>query len=106
MDLKSTLEKAPAGAPVVLLLHEPDLVDQTSLDPRVSLQLSGHTHGGQVRLLGRPPVLAPHLGKKYDQGLFRVNETWLYTNRGLGVISIPIRYNCPPEITLLTLTKA
>jgi predicted MPP superfamily phosphohydrolase len=105
-DLKLALENAPAGAPVVLLLHEPDLVNQTSLDPRISLQLSGHTHGGQVRLPGKPSFLTPHLGKKYDQGLFRVNQTWLYTNRGLGVISVPMRINCPPEITLLTLTKA
>lgn len=106
MDIQSALEKAPAGAPVVLLLHEPDLVDETSLDPRISLQLSGHTHGGQVRLAGKPLNFALHLGKKYNQGLFRVNETWLYTNRGLGVISVPVRYNCPPEVTLLTLTKA
>jgi predicted MPP superfamily phosphohydrolase len=105
-DLNLALLNAPAGAPVVLLLHEPDLVDQTSLDGRVSLQLSGHTHGGQVRVFGKPPLLKPHLGKKYDQGLFRVNNTWLYTNRGLGVISVPVRYNCPPEITLLTLMKA
>jgi predicted MPP superfamily phosphohydrolase len=105
-DLRQALENAPAGTPVVLLLHEPDLVNQTSLDPRITLQLSGHTHGGQVRLPGRPSFLTPHLGKLYDRGLFRVNETWLYTNRGLGVISIPFRYNCPPEVTLLTLTRA
>jgi uncharacterized protein len=105
-DLKRSLENAPTGVPVVLLLHEPDLVNQTSLDPRVALQLSGHTHGGQVRMPGKPPFFKPHLGEEYTQGLFRVNDTWLYTNRGLGVISVPVRYNCPPEITLLTLTRA
>jgi predicted MPP superfamily phosphohydrolase len=105
-DLNLALEQAPAGAPVVLLLHEPDLVNQTSLDPRVSLQLSGHTHGGQIRLPGKPPFISPHLGREYDKGLYRVNDTWLYVNRGLGVISIPFRYNCPPEITLLTLVSA
>ena len=105
-DLSLTLEKAPAGDPIVLLLHEPDLVNETSLDPRIALQLSGHTHGGQVIIPGRPPIFTPHLGKEYDQGLFRVNETWLYTNRGLGVISVPLRFNCPPEVTLLTLTSA
>ncbi len=105
-DLKQALEKASDRVPIVLLLHEPDLVDQTSLDPRIALQLSGHTHGGQVRLPGKPSMFTPYLGKKYDQGLFRINNTWLYTNRGLGVISVPFRYNCPPEITLLTLTKA
>ena len=105
-DLKQALEKAPDCGPVVLLLHEPDLVDETSQDPRIALQLSGHTHGGQVLVAGRPPIFTPTLGKKYSQGLFRVNDTWLYTNRGLGVISVPLRMNCPPEVTLLTLTRA
>jgi len=105
-DLNQTLEESPAGDPIVLLLHEPDLVNETSLDPRISLQLSGHTHGGQVLIPGKPPIFTPHLGKEYSQGLFRVNDTWLYTNRGLGVISVPLRFNCPPEVTLLTLTNA
>ena len=105
-DLGLSLENAPAGVPIVLLLHEPDLVNETSLDARISLQLSGHTHGGQVLLPGKPPIFTPHLGKEYSQGLFQVNDTWLYTNRGLGVISVPLRYNCPPEVTLLTLTSA
>jgi predicted MPP superfamily phosphohydrolase len=105
-DLGLTLEKAPSGDPIVLLLHEPDLVDEVSLDPRIALQLSGHTHGGQVLIPGQPPIFTPTLGKKYSQGLFRVNDTWLYTNRGLGVISVPLRMNCPPEVTLLTLTRA
>jgi uncharacterized protein len=105
-DLGLSLEKAPADVPVVLLLHEPDLVDETSRDRRIALQLSGHTHGGQVLVAGRPPIFTPTLGKKYSQGLFKVNDTWLYTNRGLGVISVPLRMNCPPEVTLLTLTRA
>jgi predicted MPP superfamily phosphohydrolase len=102
-DLNAALQKAPTGVPVVLLLHEPDLIDETSHDPRVSLQLSGHTHGGQVLIPGKPPFFKPYLGKKYHQGLFKVRNTWLYTNRGLGVISVPLRINCPPEITHLTL---
>jgi uncharacterized protein len=105
-DLSLAMEKAPSNIPTILLLHEPDLVDETSLDPRIALQLSGHTHGGQVLLAGRPPIFTPDLGKKYSQGLFKVNDTWLYTNRGLGVISVPLRFNCPPEVTLLTLTRA
>ena len=105
-DLNKAVEKAPSGIPIILLLHEPDLVDEISRDPRISLQLSGHTHGGQVLLPGQPPIFTPDLGKKYSQGLFRVNDTWLYTNRGLGVISVPLRLNCPPEVTLLTLTRA
>lgn len=105
-DLPQALEKAPPGAPVVLLLHEPDLADETSKDPRVSLQLSGHTHGGQVLVGCRPPFFHPYLGKKYWSGLYDVNGMALYTNRGLGTISVPFRINCPPEITQLILERA
>jgi predicted MPP superfamily phosphohydrolase len=90
----------------VLLLHEPDLADFVSRDGRVSLQLSGHTHGGQVRLPGIGAFILPYLGRKYDYGLYRVNQMWLYTNGGIGTISIPVRYNCPPEITEIILTSA
>ena len=102
-DLKLALDQAPAGAPVILLLHEPDLADDTLRDPRISLQLSGHTHGGQVIIPGRPPFFHPYLGKKYPAGLYKVQAAWLYTNRGLGCISVPLRINCPPEITQFTL---
>jgi predicted MPP superfamily phosphohydrolase len=101
-DLALALAQRPTGALTILLAHEPDLADQFSLDERVSLQLSGHSHGGQVRLplLGAPVL--PRLGKKYDQGLYRINEMWLYTNRGIGLVT-PVRINCPPEITEITL---
>lgn len=104
-DLSAALANWPADAPVVLLAHEPDLADAFALDGRISLQLSGHSHGGQVRLPGLGAPILPHLGKKYDRGLQRVSQTWLYTNRGLGVINPPIRVNCPPEITEITLVS-
>jgi hypothetical protein len=91
---------------VVLLMHEPDLADIYSQDPRISLQLSGHTHGGQIRIPGIGALVHPHLGKKYDFGLYNVNGMWLYTNRGIGCISEPIRLNCPPEISEFTLARA
>jgi predicted MPP superfamily phosphohydrolase len=87
-----------------LLSHEPDLADNYSQDKRVSLQLSGHTHGGQVRIPGKGAIALPAYGKKYKQGLYRVNEMWLYTNRGIGVIPPPVRINCRPEITHIQLT--
>lgn len=102
-DLDATLANAPAEAPVVLLYHEPDLADQVSLDGRVDLQLAGHTHGGQVRPPNRKPFFLPYLGKKYDYGLYQVNGMWLYTNPGIGLISVPYRFNCPPEVTEFTL---
>jgi uncharacterized protein len=104
-DLQTALDGSPADEPVVLLVHEPDLFDHYVQDPRVALQLSGHSHGGQVRITGRKPRILPHLGRKYEQGLYQINDAWLYTNRGLGYTSVPWRINCPPEITEITLTR-
>jgi predicted MPP superfamily phosphohydrolase len=104
-DLNLALRDLPPDIPTILLMHEPDFADTYSKDKRVSLQLSGHTHGGQVRIpiLGAPVL--PDYGKKYDSGLYRVNEMWLYTNRGIGVIGPPVRFNCRPEITEITLVE-
>jgi len=102
-DLKAALENAPLDDPVVLLYHEPDLADEVSRDGRVNLQLSGHSHGGQVRLPGFGALILPYLGRKYNYGLYQINQMWLYTNGGIGTISVPVRYNCPPEITELIL---
>jgi predicted MPP superfamily phosphohydrolase len=104
-DLEAALANRPKEALTILLAHEPDLADTFSLDGRVSLQLSGHSHGGQVRLPGLGALILPNMGKKYDQGLYKVNQTWLYTNRGIG-LTLPIRLNCPPEITEITLVRA
>jgi uncharacterized protein len=65
--------------------------------------LSGHTHGGQIRLPFLPPVHLPPLGKKYIEGHFQLGRTQLYVNRGIGTVDMPFRFNCPPEITVLTL---
>jgi len=102
-DLERTLRGIPGDAVVVLLAHEPDYADRVSADGRVDLQLSGHSHGGQVRLPWIGPLLLPHLARKYHAGLYRVRDMWLYVNRGVGLISPPVRLNCRPEITLLTL---
>lgn len=105
-DLDETLDGANSSEPVILLCHEPDLADRYSQDGRVDVQLSGHTHGGQIRLPGIGALVLPYLGRKYDIGLYRVNEMLLYTNRGLGVISEPVRFNCPPEISQFILQSA
>lgn len=105
-DLNRALESVNADEPVVLLCHEPDLADYFSRDERIDVQLSGHTHGGQIRIPGIGALILPYLGRKYDIGLYQVNDMLLYTNRGLGVISEPIRYNCPPEITQFILQPA
>lgn len=98
-----------SGEPIILLCHAPDYADTLLTSPAgraVSLILSGHTHGGQVRLPLIRPLLLPPLGKKYVQGLFRFGATQLYVNRGLGTVGFPVRFDCPPEITLHTLRKA
>ena len=92
--------------PVVLLCHGPDYVDtllRTVPGRSVSLMLSGHTHGGQIRLPLIGPLKLPIFGKKYVQGWFRFGNLQLHVNRGIGTVDLPFRLNCPPEITVLTL---
>ena len=104
-SLEQALEHTPPEAPVVLLYHEPDFADDMSRTDRVNLQLSGHSHGGQVRLplIGAP--FLPDFGRRYDQGLYQIEGMWLYVTRGIGVIDPPGRFNCRPEITQLTLLR-
>ena len=104
-DLDETLKPVPHSEPIVLLAHEPDFADTVASYP-VDLQLSGHTHGGQIRLPFLRPLFLPELGRKYLSGLYRIGNLQLYTNVGLGTINIPARLNCPPEITLLTIRQA
>jgi hypothetical protein len=101
-DLRAALAGTPDDECKLLLVHEPDYADHAASFP-VDLQLSGHSHGGQINLprYGRPVL--PYLGQKYPAGLYQVGQMSLYTNRGIGVISPPVRFNCPPEVTLLTL---
>jgi predicted MPP superfamily phosphohydrolase len=97
------LAKLPPEGAAILLAHEPDVADKTAAARRFDLQLSGHSHGGQIviPLLG-PPRLPP-LGRKYPTGLYKVGDMFLYTNRGLGMVSLPLRFFCRPEITVFTL---
>ncbi len=104
-DLTKTLHNIPASEAVILLAHEPDFADEACKFP-IDLQLSGHSHGGQVRIPLLPPLYLPELAKKYIWGSYRVGGLSLYTNAGLGTVNIPVRLNCPPEITLLTLRSS
>ena len=103
-DIDKTLAGIPPGEAVVLLAHEPDFASYAAEYP-VDLQLSGHSHGGQVRLplLGAP--FLPTMGRRFPMGLYHVGPLTLYTNVGIGTIRVPVRLNCPPEITLITLRK-
>ncbi len=95
--------------PVVLMCHAPDYVDRLLTQPAgqaVDLVLSGHTHGGQVRLPLVGAMVLPVLGRKYIEGLFRFGRLQLFVNRGLGTVGVPFRLDCPPEITVITLRTA
>jgi len=101
-DIDLSLQQIPKAEPVILLAHEPDYVRE-SAGKGVDLQLSGHSHGGQIRipLLGAPYL--PELGREFPMGSYQIRDTRLYTNVGLGTITIPFRFNCRAEITLFTL---
>jgi predicted MPP superfamily phosphohydrolase len=103
-DLRKTLRGVPTDEATILLAHEPDFADHAAGFP-VDLQLSGHSHGGQVRLPGFGALVLPEMAAKYPMGLYRVGELQVYTNVGLGVINPPVRFLCPPEVTFLTLSK-
>jgi predicted MPP superfamily phosphohydrolase len=107
-DLDAALAGIPQGEPVLLLVHEPDFADEAARAPHsIFLQLSGHSHGGQVNLplVGRPVL--PWLGRRYPAGLAKVPGSGLqvYTSRGVGLIAPPVRFNCRPEVALITLER-
>lgn len=102
VDPAATLARTPVDSVRIVLWHEPDRAIECAA-AGASLQLSGHTHGGQVVLpLIGPPVL-PSGGRKYPSGLYQVEEMPLYVTRGVGLLNPRIRWNCPPEVTLITL---
>jgi predicted MPP superfamily phosphohydrolase len=105
-DLEGALEEVPDSATVVLLAHEPDYADQVASDGRAALQLSGHSHGGQVWLPFIGPPVLPYLARKYPRGLYSVGGMSLYVNRGVGLIEPAVRFNCRPEVAILTLRAA
>lgn len=95
--------------PLILMCHEPDYADDLLAHPAgksIGLMLSGHTHGGQVRLPFVGALELPPGGRKYVEGLFRLGSMQLYVNRGIGTIGVPFRFACPPEITEITLRAA
>ena len=91
--------------PLILMAHEPDYADQV-VGSGVDLMLSGHTHGGQVRIPFMPPMHLPPAGEKYVEGHFSLQGLQLYVTRGIGTVGVPFRFLCPPEITLITLQPA
>ncbi len=103
-DLEEALQYVPEDAATILLAHEPDYADEVAATGRIGLQLSGHSHGGQVRIPGKGALILPYLGQNYDSGLYSVEGMHLYVNRGLGMVAPYVRLNCLPEVTHITLT--
>ena len=103
-NLNKALQGVPENETKIVAVHEPDFADETARHP-VDLQLSGHSHGGQVRIPGLGAPILPPLGTKYPIGLRQIGNLQLYTTRGIGVVSPPVRLNCPPEVTLITLVS-
>lgn len=101
-----SIEKSIANIPedhfIIMLAHEPDFADTVSQYP-IDLQLSGHSHGGQILIPFIGPIFKPDGAKNYLKGLQKVSNTMLYTSRGIGTTFLPIRFNCRPEITVFTL---
>jgi predicted MPP superfamily phosphohydrolase len=99
--LGDSLCDIPPGAPLLLLSHNPDIIVSPQL-PRVDLVLSGHTHGGQIKvpLWGPAHTQVEHVPRKWVSGLFRQGRTQVYITRGLGE-GIPLRFRARPQITLI-----
>ncbi|NET54212.1 MAG: metallophosphoesterase [Merismopedia sp. SIO2A8] len=104
--LDLVLEQLPQEGAAILLVHEPDFADKAALTNRFDLALSGHSHGGQVRIpFSGPPVLPKH-GQRYPVGQYQVGTMVQYTNRGIGMARPRVRFNSRPEITVITLKQA
>lgn len=105
-DLDIICRGLPQSGACILMVHEPDYVNQISQPSRFDLVLAGHTHGGQIVLPLSGPLFKPEMGKHFTSGFYQVGEMQLYVNRGLGQVSPHFRYNAPPEITLFRLHSA
>lgn len=98
-DLPGTLAQVTDDAPVILLAHEPDIFP--TVPGRVALTLSGHTHGGQVRLFGWSPVVPSRFGNRFAWGHVHEDGRDLVVTGGIGCSILPVRFGMPPEITLV-----
>ncbi|RYE47922.1 MAG: metallophosphoesterase [Hyphomicrobiales bacterium] len=103
-DLDGTLAQIPTGEPTLLLAHEPDIFP--GVPDRVSLTLSGHTHGGQISLFGWRPWAASLGSRRFPAGHYTIEGRELIVSRGLGCSVIPVRIGNWPEIVVLDLGKA
>jgi uncharacterized protein len=103
-DLAGMLGQVSDDAPVVMMAHEPDVfAEMGGLADRVSLTVSGHTHGGQISLMGYTPVVPSRYGARYAYGHIIESERHLVVSGGLGCSGLPLRFGAPPEVVLIEL---
>jgi predicted MPP superfamily phosphohydrolase len=102
-DLSAAMQYVPEAAAKLLLVHEPDYAGRAPAG--FVGQFSGHSHGGQVRIPLLPPLRVPE-AENYVYGLYRTPRHPLYVTAGVGTIGPPVRFRCPPEVALLTLSPA
>jgi predicted MPP superfamily phosphohydrolase len=108
LAIPASIRNAP-NEPIVLMCHAPDYADHLLTQPAgqaIDLMLSGHSHGGQIRFPLVGAMVLPPLARKYVKGWFQLGRLQLYVNRGIGTIGLPLRFDCPPEITSITLRRA
>ena len=105
-DLRAALAGVDEAVPRLLLSHNPDMAEMIPPDLRVDLLICGHTHGGQVRLPFGPPLFMPVRHRKYDAGMVQGPRCPVYVSRGIGMVGVPIRFNCRPELPVFTLRSA
>lgn len=101
--LDKVVSQLQENSAAILLVHEPDFADTSAATGKFDLQVSGHSHGGQIVIPFYGPPVLPRTGRKYPSGLYKIGNMYQYTNRGVGMDRFAIRFNCPAEITLLIL---
>ena len=103
-NIDEVLEKLPDDGASILLAHEPDFAKISSETNRFDLQMSGHSHGGQLVIPGvKTTPFRCSYSIKYPVGMYKVKNMVQYTSKGLGTNSFWLRINCKPEITLFYL---
>ena len=100
-DLPATMDLVDDDAPAILLAHEPDIFPH--VPARIALTLSGHTHGGQIRIFGYSPRVPSKFGNRYAYGHITESGKDLVVSGGIGCSIIPVRFGVPPEITIVDL---
>jgi uncharacterized protein len=104
-DLDRVLTQLPTTGAAIMLAHEPDFADEAAATGRFGLQLSGHSHGGQIRIPFYGGYV-PDFARKYPRGRYQVGNMIQYTSRGIGMIKIYARFNCRPEISVFNLVAS